>query len=486
MSRYNVSLNLVVHFVSLVIFFEGLFMLFTVVVSLIYHETITGQLLATSITAIFTGLILYVLSKKHNRPDPSRKEGLFIVFICWFVLGLVGTTPYLFTHSIPRFADAFFESISGFTTTGSSILEDIEILPKSILFWRAETHWIGGMGIIVLFLAVIPFLDINGINLFYSEISSVSSEKITSKIKDTARSLWLIYLGLTMVETLLLYLGKMPLFDSICHSFATIATGGFSTQNTSLAGYSSYIQYIVIIFMLLSGINFSLHVMLVKGRIKPVLQNEELRLYLIIILLVTVSITLLLFFKNHLNFEQAFRHSLFQVTSVLTATGFATADYGEWPVQATLFIGLLMLIGASSGSTGGGVKVVRHLFSLKKINLSFKQLLSPNAVNVMHYNGNLVSTRQISSVISFIVLYYIILMTSFMIMVMLGYDAATSFGSVTTCMGGIGPGFGSVGPVSNFHHLSAPVKYFLTFLMVVGRLEIYPVLIVFTRNFWRY
>ncbi|MCG6188697.1 TrkH family potassium uptake protein [Maribellus maritimus] len=485
MFKAKINPSLILHFLSIVISFESLFMFLAVFVSALNHETITEKLLLASVFAFLLGLSLNILTKNQRHSEPSRKESFFIVSISWFMLGLIGTIPYLVTGTIPNFVNAFFESISGFTTTGSSILADIESLPKSILFWRAETHWIGGMGIIVLVVAVMPFLNINGIYLFYSEISSVTDEKISTKIRYAARNMWLVYIGLTFIEIVFLLIGKMSLFDSVCHAFATVATGGFSTKNDSIAGFSPYIQYIITLFMLLSGINFSLHVILLKGKFRTFIKNEELRLYLFIILVVGATITGLLYFEQHLKLEQAFRDSVFQVVSVLTATGFATADYLKWPEQATLLIALLMLIGASSGSTGGGVKVIRHLISLKKIRHSFKTLIKPNVVNVIRYNGSAVQSEYISGVLAFVILYYLILMVSTLIMMSFGQDAATSFGASATCMGGIGPGFGTVGPVSNFLHLPDGAKYFLTLLMVIGRLEIYSVLIIFTRTFWR-
>lgn len=486
MFKAKINLFLLLHFVSIVIVFESLFMFVAVIISIIYNETYTQKLLFTSFTILGTGLILNVLTRKQRRAEPSRRESFFIVSVSWFLLGLIGSIPYLVTNTIPQFENAFFESISGFTTTGSSILSDIEALPKSMLFWRAETHWIGGMGIIVLVVAVMPFLNINGIYLFSSEASNVSDEKITTKIRYAARNMWLVYIGLTFFEIIFLLIGKMPLFDSVCHSFATIATGGFSTQNDSITGYSPYIQYVITAFMLLSGINFTLHVLMLKGSFKTVIKNEELRLYLSIIFAVALSVTALLYFKLNLGLEEAFRDSIFQVVSIITATGFGTVDYLQWPIQAIFLIALLMLIGASSGSTGGGVKVIRHLISLKKIRHTFRDLIKSNAIHVIRYNGNVVKPEYISGVLAFIILYYTILAASTLVMMAFGQDAATSFGSTATCMAGIGPGFGTVGPSGNFLHLPGGAKYFLTLLMVIGRLEIYSVLIIFTRSFWRF
>lgn len=485
MFKAKINYLLILHIVSIVIVFESLFMLLAAFVSVLYHETIIHQLFLTFAGICSLGLVLNIITKNQRGVEPTRNESFLIVTLGWLVLGLVGSLPYLFTDTIPQFVNAYFESISGFTTTGSSILTDIEALPKSILFWRAETHWIGGMGIIVLVVAIMPFLKIHGISLFYSEISSVTNEKISTRIKYVARNLWLVYVGLTAIETVLLVLGKMPLFDSICHSFATIATGGFSTQNDSIAGYSPYIQYVITLFMLLSGINFVLHIMLIKGRYKSIIRNEELRLYLLIILGIGLVITFILFFNGNISFEKAFRDSFFQVVSVITATGFATADYLQWPEQAILLIALLMLIGASSGSTGGGVKVIRHTILIKKIRHSFQELIKPKAINLIHYNNIQLKPDFVGKVISFIFIYYFIILLGGFVLMFSGLDAPSAFGAAATCMGGIGPGFGSVGPASNFFHISHFAKYFLTFLMVIGRLEIYSVLIIFTRSFWQ-
>ncbi len=486
MFKSRINLALIFHIVSLTMVFESLFMLFAVFVSLIYNETTTSKLFFGFLATFTAGIILNLLTRKQRKAEPGRKESFIIVTVSWLALGLIGTIPYLVTHSIPNFVNAFFESVSGFTTTGSSILADIEAMPKSILFWRAETHWIGGMGIIVLVVAIMPFLKINGAYLFNSETSSAVDEKVSIKIRYVARNLWLIYIGLTLAEILFLLAGKMPLFDSICHSFATVATGGFSTKNSSIAGYSGYIQYVITLFMLLSGINFALHFLLLKKDFRTVFKNEELRLYLSIIAVVGLIITLLLYFDQPaISFEKAFRDAYFQVISIITATGFATADYLQWPLQAMVLIGLLMLIGASAGSTGGGVKVIRHLIALKNIKQSFKHIFFPSSLQIIKYNGKTVSPDYVSSVLTFIIFYYAIVAFGTLVMILFGQSWATSFGAVATCMGGIGPGFGTVGPVSNFLHLPVGAKYFLSFIMIVGRLEIYSVLIIFTSWFWR-
>ncbi len=485
MNRSKTNYIIVLHFISIVMVFESILILLPILVAIFYGEETTLPLLYSLITILIPGILLNIFTRKFRNIEPGRKESVIIVSIGWFILGLFGTFPYLFTGAIPQFTNAFFESISGFTTTGSSILADIEILPKSILFWRSITHWIGGMGIIVLVVAVMPFLNVTGMYLFQSETSSAAEERIAVRIRNVARNLWLVYIGFTVAEILLLVIGKMSLFDSICHSFATVATGGFSTQNDSIAGYSPFIQYVVMLFMFLSGINFAVHVLMLKKDFGRALKNEELRMYFTLIVFVGLIITFILYLEKNISFEQAFRDSFFQVVSIITATGFATADYLLWPIQAILLIALLMLVGASAGSTGGGIKVIRHLISIKKIKLALKNIIFPNSVASIQYNGRTVEQKHVSAIMGFIFLYLCILLTSTIFLMITGLDAASSFGAAATCMAGIGPGFGTVGPVNNFLEVPVASKYFLTFLMVLGRLELYAILVLFTRNFWR-
>ena len=486
MSQSKINSALLIHFVSIVMVFESIFMLAAVIISFYNREEIAVQMLLSFSGTLISGIILNMLTRKQRSHEPNLRESFIIVSLGWIIMGMVGTVPYLVTKSIPSFTNAFFESFSGFTTTGSSILADIEALPKSILFWRAETHWIGGMGIIVLVIAIMPSLKIHGIYLFSSESSNVENEKISTRITKVARNLWFIYLGLTVVEVIFLVLGGMPLFDSVCHSFATVATGGFSTKNDSIAGYSPYLQYVIIVFMLLSGINFTIHFLMIKGKYREALKNEELHWYLIVVFIVGAILTVVLYVHhNESNLEQAFRSAFFQVVSILTCTGFATADYLQWPVLSVALIALLMLIGASSGSTGGGIKMIRYVIAFKRFRYTFHEIFFPNRIKVIRYNGNALKDDFIRQVMTYMFIYLFILGTSTLIMMLWTRDLPTSFGSVATCMAGIGPGFGTVGPVSNFLHLPAGAKFFLAFLMLLGRLEIYAVLVIFSRSFWQ-
>ncbi|MFV0522501.1 MAG: TrkH family potassium uptake protein [Mangrovibacterium sp.] len=460
-------------------------MLLALGVSFIYGEKVELHFLEAFLISVAIGGGGFFITKQQSHKEPSLRESIAIPVLGWISMALIGTLPYLVTGTIPHFADALFESMSGFTTTGSSILTDIEALPKSILFWRALTHWIGGMGIVVLVVAVMSYIKSSGLQLFSNEASVVVEEKIDSRIKTVARQVWLIYVGLTFVETILLLFGGMSLFDALCHSFATVATGGFSTKNTSITDFSPYIQYVIAIFMLLSGINFSLHILSVKGQVKKALKNQELRAYLGIIAVITILLTALLYHHFPIKLEKAFRDSFFQVVSIITATGFATADYLVWPIQGIFLIGVVMLIGASAGSTGGGVKVIRHVIGFKYLRNNIRRRIKPNAVYQVKYNDKLIDSKRVTSILNFILVYYGIVLFGTLIMIVFGNSLATSFGSVATTMGGMGPGFGLVGPASNFSMLTDPSKYFLCFTMLLGRLEIFPVLALFTGWFWR-
>ncbi len=485
MGLRRLNIFIIIHLISLIILFESVFMLLALMVSFIYVEKVELHFLEAFLISIAIGGFLFYITRHEKHIEPTPRESMAVAVFGWVSMSLIGTLPYLTTGTIPLFVNALFESISGFSTTGSSILIDIEVLPKSILFWRALTHWIGGMGIVVLVVAIMSYIKSSGMQLFSNEASVVVDEKISSRIKTVARQAWYIYLGLTFIETILLLFGGMSLFDALCHSFATVATGGFSTKNTSITDFSPYIQYVIAIFMLLSGINFSLHILSTHGEIKKAWKNEELRSYLGIIATVTLLLTLLLHYHFPISVEKAFRDSFFQVVSIITATGFATADYLLWPIQGIFLIGLLMFIGASAGSTGGGVKVIRHVISFKYLRNSVKRKINPNAVYQVKYNDKLISPKQITSILNFILVYYGIVIIGTIIMTAFGNSWATSFGSVATTMGGMGPGFGAVGPASNFASLTDPSKYFLCFTMLLGRLEIFPILALFSGWFWK-
>jgi len=457
-------------------------LLFCVLICLIYSENVF-PFVFSAITAFITGVIFFFLTKKQKNSDPlGLKEAYLTVTISWLLLSVVGCLPYLISGAIPGFTDAFFESVSGFSTTGASILRDIEVLPKSVLFWRSLTHWIGGIGIIVLVILVMPSLQIGGYHMFTME-SSVR-EKIQPKIKAVGYRLLFIYITLTAAEIIFLLLGKMSLFESTCHAFGTLATGGFSPKNSSIIGYSPYIQYVIMTFMLLAGVNFVIHYYILKNNFKKVAENEELRFYLSVVFILGFVLTILLYFKMNKPIEVAFRESFFQIISIVTCTGFASADYLLWPATGWIIIFFAMFLGGSTGSTAGGIKMARHLIIFKNLARIFRKFSTPHAILSIKLNRNTLSEEANSSILTFVAVYFLVFLVGSLSLIVQGIDIQTSGSSVATCMAGIGPGIGTVGPVSNFAHLPDMAKYILTFLMILGRLEIYTVIILFTRNFW--
>jgi len=470
---------------SFCLFIESVFMLLAYFVALYFGETNPLAILEAFFITFITSFGLFIYVRNNVKSELSLKDSFVAVVLVWLLICLFGTLPYVLSRQIPSFVNALFETVSGFTTTGSSILNDIEALPKSLLFWRAETHWLGGMGIIVLVVAVIPFIKRNGINLMVMEGAFLSVDKIKPKLIDVARRFWGIYISLTGIETVLLKIFGMNWYDALCHSFATIATGGFSTKNTSLIDFSPAIQYIVIVFMFLSGMNFALHFLVVLGKYRKVWRNEEFRWYTGLSL--GISLVIALFALNVFNndFELAFRHALFQVVSIITATGFASADYEVWPTVCVALIFCSMFIGACVGSTGGGVKVARYVVVFKKIKCMFYRLANPNAVMTVKYNKNTLSETLVNSISSFVTIYFLTFIVGTIIMTATGLDIKSSSSSIITTLGGIGPGIGIIGPTENFADISVFGKIYLSFNMILGRLEIFPILVLFSKSFYR-
>jgi trk system potassium uptake protein TrkH len=449
---------------------------------MVFSESVLPFFLS-GLVALIPGIALYFLTKKRPRTQNlTRKEAYLIVSLSWFSISLAGSLPYLFSGAIPSFTNALFESVSGFTTTGSSILTDIEILPKSILFWRSLTHWIGGIGIIVLVIIVMPTLRIGGYHLFTMESSL--QDKIQPKIKAVGTRLLFIYVFLTLAEIVFLMLGKMSVFESVCHAFATISTGGFSPKNSSIAAYSPYIQYVVMIFMLLAGMNFIVHYHLLKRKFARIRKNEELRFYVGMILFVGGIITASLVYDMGKSMEESFRLAYFQAISIITCTGFATTDYLLWPGYAWIILFFAMFLGGSTGSTSGGIKMARHLVLLKNFGRIFRKLSAPNAVFPIRLNDRPLKEETNSSILTYISVYLLVWLAGSFVLQGMGIDGKTASSAVATCMAGIGPGIGTIGPVANFAHLPDLAKGILSFLMILGRLEIYTIMILFTRNFW--
>nr|WP_320120615.1 potassium transporter TrkG [uncultured Marinifilum sp.] len=469
---------------SVLIIVESFFLIISSAVALYYGEGDFISFAQSSAISLLCGGVLYLSTHNCNK-GIGKREAYLVVSMVWVVFSIFGSLPFLLGGYIPNFTDAFFETISGFTTTGASIVNDIEALPHGILFWRSLTHLLGGMGILVLTVAILPVFGFGVMALFSAEAAGITVDKLHPRIKETAQRLWGIYMLLVALETIFLVFGGMSCFDAICHSFGTLASGGFSTKNSSIVNYSPYIQYVLIVFMFLAGTNFTLHYFGLKGQFKKIWQNQEFRVYVGLVLSITIIITASLVYLDHGTLEKSFRDGLFQVVSVITSTGFVSADYTLWHPYLWFLIFGLMFTGACVGSTSGGVKILRHLLLFKNSTLEFKRLIHPAAILPIRYNSNTVNQNIISKVLAFFILYLVVFFIGCFLMTFIGMDFISSMGAVATTMGGIGPGLGMVGPMNNFSLVPDSGKWILSFLMLLGRLELFTFLIIFTPSFWK-
>lgn len=455
-----------------------------------YESGDATHLLYSALICIGVGVILWFTSQTKDK-RVNKREGYLIVAFGWISMVSFGMLPYLISGEISGVADAFFETMSGMTTTGASVLNDIEAVPHGILYWRSLTQWIGGMGIIVLTVAIFPLLGIGGIELFSAEAPGPTSDKIHPRIQETAKRLWLIYVGLTAVLVLILKLAGMTFYDAINHALTTMATGGFSTKNASMMAYDTpSIQYPIIIFMFLAGTNYSVTYLALKGKFDRVWKNDEFKAYLFLVVLLAVIVSISVYSIQNkgeleMTFEKAFRDSLFQIVSLITTTGYVSADYTAWSPALTMLFFILLFLGASAGSTAGGIKFIRHLVFFKNSYLEFKRLIHPRAVVPLKLNEQVVAPRIMTHVIIFLLLYMIIFVLGSLVISALGYDFMTSVGAVATSLGNVGPGIGKVGPVDNFAHLSDTAKWVLSLLMLLGRLELFTILVLMTPYFWK-
>lgn len=481
----KLNFRLIIRMLGLIALFVGGAMLTPLPFAIYFGEGDTLGLLFSALIAIAIGSFSLLVSK-GRKEELRPKEGFAIVSFGWIMLALLGSLPYLLTGSIPNVTDAFFESMSGFTTTGASILTDIEAIPKGVLFWRSMTHWLGGMGIIVMSLAILPFLGIGGMQLFKAEVPGPISDKLTPRITETAKLLWVVYIIISAVETVLLLFGGMDLFDSLCHTFGTMATGGYSTKNASVASYNSiYIDYVIFIFMVIAGTNFSLHYKLMRGDYKSLFFNPEFKIFIIIIAVSTLIISIDTYFNVYQNLSDAIRYSSFQVASIITTTGFATADYEKWSISSQMILFALMFIGGSAGSTGGGIKVMRIMLLVKFAYSEIIRLIHPKAVIPVKFGAQTIDKKIVSNVVGFFVVFVLITAFSTLIMSFMGLDIATSFGIVAATINNIGPGLGEVGPTDNYAFVPQIGKWFLSFLMLLGRLELFTVLVLMAPAFWK-
>lgn len=479
MTRINIKSLLKI--IGLIIIIVSLSFLLCIPVALAYSEPVE-PFIYSSIIALVPGMMIYLLVRSSITDKLNVRDGYLSVTISWLTLIITGTLPYFFSGSIHGFTNVLFETVSGFTTTGASILTDIEALPKSILFWRSLTHWIGGVGIILLVIIILPTLKVGGYNLF--SLESSMKQKILPKTRSVAYRILLIYLVITVMEFIFLSLGGMNVFESICHSFGTVATGGFSPRNTSIAGYSPYIQYVIGIFMFISAMSYVIFYYAVTRKFKKVKANEELRFFVIFTAACVVFITLILYYNTDRRFEESFRDSFFQVVSQISTTGFATTDYMLWPQVGWFFMFFIMFAGGSTGSTAGGIKMARHLILIKNLRNVFVRLQHSNAVLPVKIDGRMVPENINSMMLVFILFYAVIFLIGMSIMILSGMPISESAGASATSMAGIGPGLGASGNFGNYAHFTTVAKSTMMALMIIGRLELFTILALFSRSFW--
>ena len=482
----SLNLNSILRITGIVLLVIGASMVPSVFVSFIYDNS--DIYLPFGYTTVITLIVGYILMKlfAHEEKPLKVRDGFFIVSLCWIVSCAVGAIPFIVTGSIPSFADAFFESCSGFSTTGATILGDVESLPKGIVFWRSFTHWIGGMGILIFAIALMPSLGISGQNIAVSETPGPTLDKITPKMSDTAKTLYEIYLIFTIAETALLMLGGMNLYDALIHTFGSVGTGGYSNYNDSVMHFdSTYIRVVITAFMVLCGANFNLMYYAVKRGPRVFLEDSEFKLYLLIFGGSTSIILIVLMITNtYDSFGDAAADSAFQTATILTTTGFASADYETWPTICQMILLLLMFMGGCSSSTGGGIKIVRIYVVLQLIRRGVATRLHPNVVENIKLNGQNMPSDAVSAIANHVFLYICMVFVGAFIVSFENTDLITCFTSVITCIGNIGPGFGTVGLTENFGHLADLSKYLLSFYMIAGRLELYTLFILLTPKFW--
>lgn len=478
-----INLKPIARFIGVLLILVGVLMFSSLGFSLYFGSDDYKSLLVSAIVCIAIGSAI-LLFKFKGGDNITKKEGYLIVGVGWMSMVLAGTLPYILSGEIPDLTNAFFETMSGMTTTGASILNDIEAVSPGILFWRSMTQWIGGMGIIVLTVAIFPILGIGGIELFMAEAPGPTSEKIHPRIRETAKRLWGIYVGLTVLLCLIFWLLGMSFFDAVNHALTTMATGGFSTKNASLAAFGPSIQYVTILFMFLAGTNYTVHYLGLTGKFRNILKNDEYKAYWIVVIFFTLFVTIGILKVTDIGMEQSFRDALFQVVSILTTTGFVSADYTSWAPTLTMVCVGIMFLGASAGSTAGGIKLIRHLVFTKSVYTEFRKILHPHAVSPIKINKHVVHSKTKMHILVFLLLYLSTITLGSILVSMYGLDMETSFGAVLTSISNVGPGIGEVGPVDNFSGLPGGVKWILSIIMLIGRLELFTILVLFS-HFWK-
>ena len=474
--------SIVLYILGCVLKFESAFLVLPALVGLIYREHASVSYLAVAVLCLILGVLL--THKKPRSTNLYTREGFVAVALSWIIMSIFGAIPFVLTGDIPFYVDALFETISGFTTTGSSILTDVESISKASLFWRSFSHWIGGMGVFVFIMAILPMMGGSTMNLMKAESPGPSVSKLVPHVKDTAKILYGIYIAITICEATILRALGMPLFDSLTTTFGTVGTGGFGIRNDSIAGYSPAIQITITVFMILSGINYTAYFYILTGKIKELFKIEEVRWYLAIIF---GSVAVITWNVRSLypTFSETLRHAFFQVGSIITTTGYATTDFGLWPALSKTLLVTLMFIGACAGSTSGGIKVSRILILLKTIRKELSLIIHPRQVKKIRMDGHPVDHETLRSANVFLVVYFVLLLTSMLLISVDEFDFSTNFTSVVTVLNNIGPGLNLVGPTQNFSIFSPFSKFVLMFDMLAGRLELFPMMILLMPSTWK-
>lgn len=478
--------KIILRFIGILFIFLGLSMTMPLMVSIIYAEGSIWALFYSLLITVSTGFLLFIGTKRNEVAQLSHRDGVAIVTLGWAGAGLAGAIPFLISGAIPGLTHAYFESISGFSTTGASVLTDIEGIPRGILLWRSLTQWFGGMGIIVLSIAILPFLGVGGMQLYKAEVPSPVVDKLKPRISETAKTLWKLYVSITILEIVLLLAGGMSLFDSLCHAFCTMPTGGFSPYNKSIAHFNSpYFDSVIIVFMLLAGINFSLHYRLIKGELAVFGKDPECRVFLFLVALFILLVTFDIHGTVYDSFSKAFRYAAFQVSSIITTTGFVTADYDQWPAFSKMLLILCMFLGGMASSTGGGMKIMRIMLLVKQCYSEIFRIIHPHAITSIKLGKKPVPAEVLSSVWGFFLLFLGLFLVATLIMASLGLDMISAVGSVAASIGNVGPGLGLVGPTQNYVAVPFLGKWVLIICMLLGRLELYTVIVLLMPAYWR-
>ncbi len=475
--------RIISHTVGRILQLEAALLLLPLFVSLIYRETdnVIAFLISAAVSLAVGLLLTYILGK--NDKLLFAREGFAIVALTWLAMSALGALPYVISGEIPSYADAFFETVSGFTTTSATILNDVENLSHGMIFWRSFTHWLGGMGVLVFIMAIFPQESGRSIHIMRAEMPGPVVGKLLPKLKQTARILYLIYIGITIVEAILLFIGGMSPFESFVHAFGTAGTSGFAIKADGLASYAPHLQWMIVVFMLIGGINFNLIYLALVGQFKPLIKSAELWVYLIIIFVGSIAVTINVM-PVYGSFFESLRQGFFHVVSIVTTTGYCIDDYNTWPIFSKTLLIVLMFVGGCAGSTSGGIKISRFILLIKSVFRDIKQMLHPTAVSSVRFDGKKVDDKTIHGVSTYFAFYFIIFFVILMLLGLEPFDFETNFTAVSACLNNIGPGFGMVGPLGSFSAYSVPAKFLLSFAMLLGRLEIFPILLLLMPSFW--